>query len=115
MLLNLFNNPGCSELIWNYLKKFLYILFFKKYVIISLTPSDPHTLLLPLTLSHSDAARQIVREVTEHPDTAPQMARMLVERIKALNVDPKKARVYVTTLISEQNAVYMVRTVLTDY
>ena len=30
------------------------------------------------------------------------------ERIQSLNVDLKKARVYLTTLVSEQNSVYMV-------
>jgi hypothetical protein len=32
----------------------------------------------------------------------------LQERIQSLNVDLKKARVYLTTLVSEQNSVYMV-------
>ena len=63
--------------------------------------------LLPPVL---DAARQIVKEVTEHPDTADEMSELLMERISSLNVDLKKARVYLTTLVSEQNAVYMVRT-----
>lgn len=58
--------------------------------------------------SKLDAARQIVREVTEHPDTADEMSELLMERISSLNVDMKKARVYLTTLVSEQNAVYMV-------
>jgi hypothetical protein len=35
-------------------------------------------------------------------------ARPPQERIQALNVDMKKARVYLTTLVSEQNSVYMV-------
>lgn len=51
-----------------------------------------------------------MKEVTEHPDTADEMSELLMERISSLNVDLKKARVYLTTLVSEQNAVYMVRT-----
>lgn len=54
-----------------------------------------------------DAARQIVNEVIEHPENVDHMVEALEERIAALNVDRVKARVYLMTLVSEQNSVYM--------
>jgi len=54
-----------------------------------------------------DAARQIVKEVIEHPENVDPMVEALEERIAALNVDQQKARVYLMTLVSEQNTVYM--------
>lgn len=54
-----------------------------------------------------EAAREIVQEVSQHPDRAERLAEVLQERIKSLNVDPRKARVFLTTLVSEQNGAYM--------
>jgi hypothetical protein len=54
-----------------------------------------------------DAARQIVNEVIEHPENVEHMIDALEERMSALNVDQNKARVYLMTLVSEQNTVYM--------
>lgn len=44
----------------------------------------------------------------EHPDSVEDMVEALEERMSSLNIDQNKARVYLTTLISEQNTVYMV-------
>jgi len=62
-----------------------------------LTPTS----LLPCPPS---AARQ---EAIQHPERAPQLAGDLQERVEALGVDTRKARVLLTTVVSEQNAAYM--------
>ena len=53
------------------------------------------------------AARTIVTEVSQHPERAEALSDTLQERIASLNVNEKKARVLLTTLIMEQNAAYM--------
>lgn len=53
------------------------------------------------------AAREIVKKIVENPELAPELAEVLAERIKSLNIDERKARVLLTTIISEQNAEYM--------
>ena len=46
-------------------------------------------------------------EVSQHPERADALSLSLQERIAALNVNDKKARVFLTTLIMEQNTAYM--------
>ena len=74
--------------------------------------SYPHALstLLPHPINPHcppQAARSIVTEVSQHPERAETLSDSLQERISARNVDAKKARVLLTTLIMEQNAAYM--------
>jgi len=53
------------------------------------------------------AARDIIQAVVNDPEQASNLADVLAERIESLNIDTRKARVLLTTLVSEQNAEYM--------
>jgi hypothetical protein len=54
-----------------------------------------------------EAARRIIEQAVEEPERASELASVLKDRIEALDVDVRKARVAVTTLISEKNNEYM--------
>ena len=49
----------------------------------------------------------IIQSCIEDPDNASTLATKLLNLKKSLNIDNKKARAYILTLISEQNAEYM--------
>lgn len=51
----------------------------------------------------------LVKQVFDKPEKAAELRPILDERIQALNIDPLKARVYVTQQISEMNGEYMDR------
>lgn len=55
----------------------------------------------------TDAAKHIIGMVVEKPERASELRPILEERVKALNIDIRRARVTLTTLISEQNVQYM--------
>jgi len=54
------------------------------------------------------AAKELVDEVIASPDKAEELSKVLNERVESLNIDVRKARVYLTTLISDKNNDYMV-------
>ena len=73
-------------------------------------PSQPALLIHSINIMPyylQQAARSIVTEVSQHPERAEALSETLQERIASLNVNDKKARVLLTTLIMEQNAAYM--------
>lgn len=53
------------------------------------------------------AARELVEDTVANPERASELSLVLDERVNALNVDPHKARVYLTQLVSAQNSLYM--------
>ena len=53
------------------------------------------------------AARKIIEECVESPDRASELKAKLHERMDALNIDPRKARILLTTIVSDQNIHYM--------
>jgi hypothetical protein len=53
------------------------------------------------------AAQRIIEEALEQPERAAELAEQLQERIGALGVDVRRARVALTTLISAKNSEYM--------
>ena len=52
-------------------------------------------------------SREIVQKVVESPETASELAVTLAERVNALGINRAKAKILLTTLISEQNSNYM--------
>lgn len=62
------------------------------------------TRTLPL---FEEIARELVFKTVENPDSVSEYAAILEDRIKRLNINISKARVLLTTLISEQNSNYM--------
>jgi hypothetical protein len=55
------------------------------------------------------ALRKLFKQVADAPARASELAQVLEERMQALKVDPVKARVLVTSLMSERNKEYMTR------
>lgn len=53
------------------------------------------------------ALRELFNQVADQPSRAAELVPVLQERMEALRVDPAKARVLVTSLMSERNAQYM--------
>lgn len=62
------------------------------------------TRTLPL---FEEIARELIAKTVENPDSALEYAAILEDRIERLNINLSKARVLLTTLISEQNSNYM--------
>lgn len=53
------------------------------------------------------AARRIINDVVDEPHRAEELASALEERANALNIDLGRARIYLTTLVSDKNYDYM--------
>ena len=53
------------------------------------------------------AAKTLVQDCMDNPEKAEEFKRSLHERMDALNIDKKKARIMLTTLISDSNNRYM--------
>ena len=54
-----------------------------------------------------EAAKTIVHDVVKRPDLAENMGEVLKERMISLNIEPRKAKAIITSLVSHQNDIYM--------
>jgi len=55
------------------------------------------------------AVRDIFTQVQDKPARAEELSELLLDRIQSLRIDSRKARVFITNLISELNREYMTR------
>jgi len=67
------------------------------------------TLEIRTTPLFETVVQQVFVDVQDKPDRAEELAAVLKERVAALNVDPRKARIMLTTMVSKLNEEYMSR------